>query len=270
MRKTFCQILLVAFTVMLCLAPLSARADILTTTPDDWTPVQLGSLIIKVPDDSGIIRSSEDTPLIRDIGTADEWERFYRNELHAGFAVRNEPADGKRFTVHARVSNGTTGSGVKYNVGIAVSEAASGYAVILTPQDRGTYRQGLFGKFSVPNFSDEDLLNHLHDGQLRYKFEVNSTFPGDAVFSNFVRLASPIPNHRNERDALSGKVFSQRFHIPYGGGKLYFTVETYPYRTGSKAVIYAAVPSSETAPGEIDYAVILADVKGRLEKIAND
>lgn len=139
-----------------------------------------------------------------------------------------------------------------------------------TPTDRGTYQQGLIGKFPVPDFSDSDLAAYLHNSELHYKFEVNSPYPSEAVFANFERLASPIANQTDERDQMTGKVFAERFHIPYGGGDIHFNLETYPYHNGSKAVIYAAVPATETAPGEVDFAVLLADVKRRLEMIAKD
>ncbi len=258
------------FFALACLNISGVNADILSTTPENYSPVSVPSVTIKVPNDPGILRTTKEG-MIRDLGTLDKWDSFYRDNVQVNYAVRSEDANESEFTVHARVSNGTTGSGVKYSVGFKVAENGMGaYSVTYTPLNRGTYQQGLFGKFSVPNFTDNDLMSYLRSGGLRYKFEVNTPYPTDSVFANFERLANPRDFQYGQTDPVTGKIFKKRFQIPYGASQINFTLEAYPYRNGSKAVVYTIVPATETAPGEVDYAVILSDVKHILEKIAQD
>jgi hypothetical protein len=67
---------------------------------------------------------------------------------------------------------------VKYTVRYQITNNADGgYAVEYTPLDRGSYQQGLIGKYPVPEFSDADLRNHLLDNGIAYKFEINTDYP---------------------------------------------------------------------------------------------
>lgn len=259
-----------SFCALASFSIFDANAGILSTTPENYSPVSVPSVTIKVPNDPGILRTTKQG-MIRDLGTLDEWDSFYRDNVQMNYAVRSEDANESKFTVHARVSNGTAGSGVKYSVGFTVTDNGNGaYSVTYTPLERGTYQQGLFGKFSVPNFTDNDLVSYLRSGGLHYKFEVNTSYPSDSVFANFERLANPRDFQYGQTDPVTGKIFKKRYQISYGASQINFTLEAYPYRNGSKAVVYTIVPATETAPGEVDYAVILSDVKHLLEKIAQD
>jgi hypothetical protein len=70
-----------------------------------------------------------------------------------------------------------------------------------------------------------------------------------------------------ERDPVSGKIFKQEFATTVRGRELFVTVETFPYRNGSKALVYARIPGIETAPNEIDFAVLIREVRERLSQI---
>ncbi|MYN26940.1 hypothetical protein [Duganella levis] len=259
-------------SLLLCLAAGAAggaHASILSTDVEK-TPVDAAPLTIIVPGDPGIVRSTAHG-LIRDLGVQDRWTRATRNGFEMSYSILNEQNNGRDFVVHARVSNGTTGSGVKYTVRYQLTDSKDGgYSVQLTPLDRGTYQQGLIGKYAVPDFTDADLRNHLLDNGLAYKFEVNSSYPTESVNGNFMRLASPVNMRAGEADEVSGKIFKNRFAIPFGDKKIYFTIEIFPYRNGSKIVAYARVPALETSPGVADYTILLANAKRQLEAIAQD
>jgi len=260
-----------AAVALLAVFSMTAHAGILSTEPDNWQELAIPTIAIKVPNDPNILRSTH-AGMIRDLGTLDRWDKYFRDGMvKMPYSVCSQDVADEKFTVHARVSNGTAGSGVKYSVGFKLENRPDGsYVVSYSPLQRGTYQQGLFGKYPVPDFSDSDVMSYLRTGGLNYKFEVNSPYPSDAVFANFERLASLRDFLSGEADPVTGKIFKKRFQIPYGQTALRFVIETYPYRTGSKAVIYANVPAVETGPSEVNYGVIFADVKRQLEKIAQD
>jgi hypothetical protein len=74
------------------------------------TPVNVAPLTIVVPADQNILRTSTQG-LIRDVGAQGHWVNQVRDGVHMGYAVQNERPNGTEFVVHARVSNGTAGSG---------------------------------------------------------------------------------------------------------------------------------------------------------------
>jgi hypothetical protein len=269
MNASFRKIAL-AYCVLISVSTPNANASILSTTPKNFTHVSIPSITIKVPSDPGIVRSGRQG-MIRDLGTFNKWEPYYRGEVETGIYVRNEETSESGFTVHARVSNGQAGSGVKYSVRFDIVDADDGaYSVTYTPLERGTYQQGLIGKFPVPSFGDKDLESYLRTGGLPYKFEIDSPYNTDSVFANFERLANARHYHEGATDPVTGKIFKKRYHIPYAASRVWFSLEVYPYRNGSKAVVYAIMPASETAPGEVNYSVIIADIRHVLEKIAQD
>ena len=246
----------------------SAHAGILDTNVEK-TPVTAAPLTIIVPADAGIQHPGRG--LVRDIGVQDRWAPAYRNGVAMSYNVRNEQTQATDFVVHARVSNGTAGSGVKYTVAYEIKDNADGgYSATFTPRDRGSYQQGLIGKYPVPNFGDADLHDYLLDFGLIYKFEVESPYPTEAVNANFVRMAKAATSRPGEGVEIGGRIFQNRFAIPFGNKSLPFAIEIYPYHTGSKVVAYARVPALETAPGVADYTVLLADAKRQLERIAKD
>jgi hypothetical protein len=246
----------------------SANAGILDTNVEK-TPVTVAPLTIIVPADAGIQHTAQG--LVRDIGVQERWVPVYKNGVAMSYVVRNEQTRPTDFVVHARVSNGTAGSGVKYTVAYEIKDNADGgYSATFTPRDRGSYQQGLIGKYPVPDFGDNELHDYLLDFGLLYKFEVESPYPTEAVNGNFVRMAKASPPRPGEAEAIGGRIFQNRFAIPFGNKSLRFAIEIYPYHSGSKVVAYARVPALETAPGVADYAVLLADAKRQLERIAKD
>lgn len=246
----------------------SAHAGFMSTDVTK-VPVSVAPLTVIVPADPNIVHSLKG--LIRDVGQPERWVRAVRNDKAMQYEVRNEQLTPEEFVVHARISNGTAGSGVKYTVRYQVTEQPDGaYAIQFTPVDRGTYQQGLIGKFNVPDFIDSDVRTHMLTDALAYKFEINSSYAPESVNANFLRLANPVSKRTSEPDEVSGKIFKNYFAVPFGAKRMQFTIEVYPYRNGSKVVAYARVPALETSPDIVDYTVLLSNARKQLEAIAQD
>jgi hypothetical protein len=253
------------------------NAGAFSDDPDSYMPVDIPILTIKVPNDSSIIRMNQQG-LIRDFGTLNKWDSLYfQNGAFSGAYISSQNITPSQFTVHVRVSQNVTskiapGTGIKYNIGYTITDDEGGaYSVSLKPIERGSYVEGLFGTLGnpPPSFSDADLMRYLRRNGLTYKFEIDSPYPTDAVYANFERLANPI-SIPSKPDSVTGKIFNRQFSMKYGDAKLKFSMENFPYHNGSKAVIYALVPAVETAPGIVDYSIIFADVKRKLEAIAKN
>jgi len=246
----------------------AAHAGFLSTDVQK-TPVTIAPLTIIVPADEGIQHAA--SGLVRDIGVRDKWTRLYQNGVALPYSLRGEQISANDFVVHARVSNGTAGSGVKYTVAYDIKDGGHGdYAITFAPKDRGAYQQGLIGKFDVPAFGDAELHDQLLNFGLPYKFEVESPYPTDAVNANFVRMAKGVQVNQAERDQIGTHIIQNQFGIPFGNKVLRFDIEIYPYHNGSKVVAYARIPALETSPGTADYGVLIADAKRQVERIAKD
>ena len=51
--------------------------------------------------------------------------------------------------------------------------------------------------------------------------------------------------------------------------KVYFSLETFPYRNGTKAVVYLTVPGHYTSENTVDFNSILKEIKSKLTSIVN-
>ena len=166
-----------------------------------------------------------------------------------------------------RTDNGTAGSGKRYTIKKSATVEDQRVVVNFTAIEYVTYQQGLIGKFAVPSYTDEDASKFLKSAYLYVKFEVDSEYNPESTYANFVRLMKARTVRAGERDPVSGKIFKQEFGTNLRGRELSITVETFPYRNGSKALVYARIPGVETAPNEIDFAVLIREVRERLSQI---
>ena len=237
------------------------------STDGEKTPVDTTPIVIKVPGDSNII-VSRDQKVIGDLAIPNMSATHIPGASYSRIFIEKKTE--QDFVVHVRNDNGVAGSGVKYTVGYKIDRNANGaYTVTLQPQYKSQYQQGLIWKFPVPNFTGSALREYLKTFTLVYKFEVNSQYNSDAVMANFLRLAKVKRNSSASPDPVTGKIYSQIFQTQYKDKVANYTVQTYPYRSGSKAVIHMELPARETSANEIDFQNIINDLKVELESIAN-
>lgn len=234
-------------------------------TDGNLTAVTYPTMKIIVPADSGVIRASN-SAVVGDLVIPNFTTTFMRNAHYGRVFIENKQVDS--FVVHSRVDNGTAGSGVKYVVGYKkIENPTGGYAVEFKPQNRSEYQQGLIGKFPVPPFNEASLNSYLKSFTLRYKFEIDAQYGSDAIMANFMRMAIVKNQPTGFTDPLSGNIYKQYFQINYSGAIANYTVQVFPYRNGSKAVINMELPVIETSKNSVDFEKIIFDLRKQLTTI---
>lgn len=233
------------------------------------TPVSIGPVTLKVPNDPGIQQRKPapyTTVIVRDVGYDSRAVTVMPGAMYS--RILNEALTPTSFTVHVRTDNGVSGSGIRYNVGYAVRENAKGYEVTFSPKSRSTYQQGLIGRFPLPDFTDTNLRQHISGLQIIYKFEVDSQYNTDSVTSNFLRNTEARTARQGWADPVTGKIYSTYYVAKLRGKEMPFVVQVFPYRNGSKAVINATIPGLETSPNTVDFDILIKDARRMLEGIA--
>lgn len=172
------------------------------------------------------------------------------------------------FNVERRTDNGYAGSGIIYTVNYSIENNNNDTIVKFQPIDYKTYREGLILRFPVPNFTEQDLTDYIVKQPVYYNLEMDSQYNTESTYSNFVRRVEKIQFQEGERDPVTGKIFTDKFVIPYKDKKIFFTLETYPYHNGSKAVVHLVVPGSITSDNVVDFGLILKDIRKQLEDVA--
>lgn len=242
-----------------------------STTAGDPTsmPVSIAPITLKVPNDPGIQQRKPapyTTVIVRDIGYDSRSVTVMPGAMYS--RLRHEALTPTTFTVHVRTDNGVSGSGIRYQVGYSVRENGQGYEATFAPATRSSYQEGLIGRFPLPNFTDQNLRQHLGSLQLVYKFEVDSPYNTDSVTANFMRNAEVRTDRQGFADPVTGKIYSTYYVARLNGRNMPFVVQVYPYRNGSKAVIHATIPGQETSPNTVDFGVLIRDARRMLEGIA--
>lgn len=228
----------------------------------DTTPIQ-----VKVPDDVGVLRKSSDT-IVGDLIIPNLSVTHIPNASYSRVFVENKTAE--NFVVHARNDNGIAGSGIKYNISYVMHPGkGNAYQVVFTPNFKTDYKQGLIGKFPLPNFPETAMRDYLRSFSLIYKFEVDSKYNSESIMANFMRMAQVKRNTRGMADPVTGKIFNQYFETKYQDKVASYVVEVFPYRNGSKAVIHMELPAVETSPNEVDFEIVIRDLKSEMERIVN-
>ena len=236
-------------------------------SPQAAAPVAIAPITVIIPNDPGIKPSLAATP----------YYRVQFQETNPGcnpaangnniFRLYTEAKTAGSFVVHSRHDNCVAGSGVKYVVNYTRSETPAGYTLTLQPVQRSSYQDGLILQFPIPAFNDQALVGYLEEPVVDFEFEVNSTFNKDAVFANFVRLASDRFGRTNANSAALN--LRDRFVIQISGQFVYLGVSVLPYRDGSKATVHAYIPAIETTPGTVDYGKLFEIVRSQVSSIVN-
>ncbi|MGV6817462.1 MAG: hypothetical protein ACWA44_09390 [Thiotrichales bacterium] len=178
---------------------------------------------------------------------------------------------GAQLTVERRTHNGIAGSGVVYRIQVSHKDVGGITELQLQPMQKRAYQQGTFLPFAVPTFDVHDFLSAA---RVSYKLELNSDFPPGAVKANFDRLLpKKQPTAQDMQQLvlarLSGKTvqLDDRYQLTLKGAAADIEVETYPYRSGSKAVIVATVRTQPNAEHLIDLAALFAQIEAKMQQI---
>jgi hypothetical protein len=225
------------------------------------TQVTLEPIMYIVPDVKGVIRRPG---LLKDLAFP-SMSKFIQEGRYERLLYQEKTESS--FVVHRRSDNGRAGSGIKYLVSYLVNESASGYTVRLIAKEYETYQDGLVLKIPVPKYGTKELRDTLLAANLHYRFEIDSPYKPEAVYSNFIRLTKRESFRSGEKDPVTGKIFKDRFVLNNRNREVPFVVETYPYRDGSKVVAYIVIPAVETSANTVDFSVIIREIELQLTNI---
>jgi hypothetical protein len=225
--------------------------------------VESKPVTILVPVDSAIIENRQSGPIKYVTYRTEEWGASQNSQ----WTTEYKGFDGKTFTVHRRNHNGTAGSGVIYTVSYDTKDTPELYQYTFRAVLQEQYQQGLILPFPVPNFTVQELYNALLSFEIPNRFEIASPYPAEAVYANFVRLAQQRPG-KGTADPVTGKIYRNWFAMDYRNRKVEYAVETFPYRVGSKAIIYVRTPAILTSPDTVDFRTIFIEIKEGIAKIA--
>jgi hypothetical protein len=249
---------------MLCTVQL-ALAGCAGLTPKPAQNVQLTnpqSITVIIPNDKMV-----DSSKIARVDFDDRWRGL--GEEQEKIVITDKTNNNFKVGRRSYYSGGTAGSGVTFTVNHSVETSGDTTVVKYQPTEYRTDQQGLVLPLPVPNFTVQNLTEYLIKQPVYYNLEINSQYNTESIFSNFVRLVERAQFRQGEKDPVTGKIFKDRFAISYKNKKVYFTLETFPYRNGSKVIVHLVVPGSLTSDNVVDFGIILNDIKTQLEGVAN-
>lgn len=238
-----------------CASPMPAQPPISPQT----TSISMPSIAFIIPNDPAVVVQSTGVEGLALSGQ--QWGGPTRRE------IIQYKFTGEQGVVERRTDNGVAGSGQKVRVTESISMEANAKRVEFAPYERAVYQQGLILPFPVPRFEPEDIKAFFLSSSLHAKFEINSDFNPESIYANFVRLLKTRAYKQGEHDPVSGKIYKQEFFMPLRGRDVPLVVEAYPYRNGSKAVIYCRIPAVETAPNTVDFGILVAEVREGLVRL---
>lgn len=106
---------------------------------------------------------------------------------------------------------------------------------------------GYLGRKNDILLTPEDIKYMLSANPIfHWKVEVDSPFSPESTYANFVRLAKQDRSKEAYKDPVTGKIFKDKFLIEVNDQKVSTYVETYPYKSGSKAVVYGVIQGTIT------------------------
>ena len=149
------------------------------------------------------------------------------------------------------------------------------FSITLSPKtyDYKSTRNPLTGSYHFPprrfNLAPNYLLESLSKATYPWKYEVNSEYPGESVYASFQRLSRSEKYSRGGyKDEVTGKIFKERFWLKMGSVEVPVNVATYPYRNGSKIVVYAEL-TPVVIGRSLDYAQTAKLFESRIKEIVD-
>jgi hypothetical protein len=116
-------------------------------------------------------------------------------------------------------------------------------------------------------FSPTQMVSAAKKSEYFWQFEVNSEFNSESTYANFARLArKEVTSISGEKDSVSGKIFKVRYWVRVADQEMPINVETYPYRNGSKVVVYANL-RGDALGNTVDFSKTADMLKAEVERI---
>lgn len=117
------------------------------------------------------------------------------------------------------------------------------------------------------DFTIEEVVESLAAAVLPLKLEIDSEFNPESTYANLARLTEKEIFHGSgKKDPVTGKIFRERFWVQIPGKKIPVNIETYPYRNGSKVIVYAKLPG-DLVGNTIDFEKMADALKNEIERI---
>lgn len=198
------------------------------------------------------------------------WDvKYYRGSISEMQTISTKNKTQSSFDLERRTGTDVSGSGIVYKISYSIEDIGDNTIIKYKPLGSRTYKQGFILPFDVPNFTEKDLSNLFANNTINYVLELDSPYNVESVYANFKRLANEVPFERGLKDPITGKIFKNRFTLSSGNQMITFSLEVYPYRNGSKAVIYLSVPGYFTSDSTVDFNKVLSELKSKFESIVN-
>jgi hypothetical protein len=118
------------------------------------------------------------------------------------------------------------------------------------------------------DFGHSDILKNLSEATLPWKIEIDSEFNAESVYANFSRLARRELNEKGEADPITGKIYKERFFIKISDSEIPINIEAYPYRNGSKIIIYSSLRPS-ISNNNLNFITTAETLKKEVWRIVN-
>ncbi len=123
-------------------------------------------------------------------------------------------------------------------------------------------------KYAI-GFPPSEVLENLANAKIAWKFHVDSEFNSDSTFANFSRMARrEVFGGSASRNSVSGKLSEGDFWVRVENTEIPVRVETYPYRNGSKVVVYAVLGGAVVG-NTIDFVSVAEALRKEIERIVN-
>lgn len=182
--------------------------------------------------------------------------KFYVDRVLAKEAPDNQLLIDRNTSIIGSVY--TKGSGIRYLINYTIEKGNSEYKFVFQPIKVTSYQQGLLFPVPIPKFDNDDLLRFLMGTRIEYKFEVDSEFNKESIYANFERTAK-ITRPKKENIPATGRISCK-------GKPVSFSLEIFPYRNGSKAVLSIQIPGMASS-NTVDFRTMLDEAKAQLVKI---
>lgn len=267
MFRTFASLFLVAILVGCAAPPPITQSEVLTSQ----TPV--ATLVIPAPELSGGSVPSSPEYLARNV----IFEGYKRSSFGPAAPIQGLEwkIKGDKFTVEKYSGTYYTNLPISKSVSASydgtfeMAKVGSNYQLTLSlvKRDYRAVVNSFTGNaYSQGDFTTSDVATSLSKAEIPWKLEVDSEFNTDSAYANFTRLTRKEVYKEGTKDPVTGKIFKERFWVRVSGREIPVNVETYPYRNGSKVVIYVRLFGAVSG-NTIDFASSADAVRKEIERI---
>ncbi|VAW76832.1 hypothetical protein MNBD_GAMMA12-2586 [hydrothermal vent metagenome] len=170
-----------------------------------------------------------------------------------------ESVTNTHFIVHRKTENHVaSGSGIMYKVHYQVLPIRGGFKLVLSPVGVDTYREGLIGRFKIPKFSLQELLQFLQNNRqlVTYEYSLRVGTRSHTVMRNINAYAKKIGQ-------LPGRIDGSSVSYIYSGSgwKSGFTMDSSPSGRGVNLRVRMLLRADKSSANTLDYLRPLNQIK---------